>query len=251
MRVAIISDVHSNLEALFSVFKDIHEMGVERVYCLGDVVGYAAHPEVCLDFLLGEPLVKGFIVGNHDHYVVNFQEELEEIETFVNKNALAGLRHSRKRVSLEHLSAMASWPEKMVVEDLGLSLAHGSFSYDHYSRYIPKGQYWLVDGELRSFSSGVCVVGHTHDPYVYKDGDWFSGESKDPILVNGRKLLINVGSVGQPRDGDPRACYGLFIFEKETSFQLRRVAYDIDEAVRHIKMVGLPPFLGKRLKEGK
>ena len=213
-------------------------------------MGYAAHPEICLDLLLGEDLVKGFVLGNHNHYVISFQEKADEIRLFVNDYAFAGIKHACAKMTPDHLAAMSSWPKKLVIEDLGLSLSHSSFADDSFGRYVFRGSDLDAEEELNSCPTDLCAIGHTHSPYVYSGDDWFISGDEIPVLGKGVKTLINVGSVGQPRDRDPRACYGLLTFGKEVRFQFRRVVYDIDEAARYIKMVNLPDLCWERLFGG-
>lgn len=251
MRVAIISDVHSNLEALSAVLRDMAQMGVERVYCLGDVVGYGPEPLDCLMDILENESVKGFVMGNHDHYVVNFHKMADEIFELVNENAAAGIVYSRQQLVPPLLEAMASWPERLVVEELGLSLAHGSFADSHCFRYLNREDWVLPSLDLKACPTKICVVGHTHCPGVYRDGAWLNDDFPGPVIIDDVKTLINVGSVGQPRDRDKRACYGLFTFEERVSFSFRRIDYDVKAAIKSFKQVGLPAFSGQRLLLGR
>lgn len=251
MRVAVISDVHSNLEALTAVLKDIKAQGgVERIYSLGDVVGYGPCPRKCLEELLGHRRMAGFIKGNHDYGVGNFDSQADDLQDTVNTNAFAGMEYSRGQMTSELLAEINSWPEKLVVEDIGLSLAHGSFARNHMWRYVNEDDGFFADEELESSSTSICVVGHTHHPFAYQGGKWIAVVRDAPLLINGEKLLVNVGSVGQPRDLNPRASYGLFTFGKKMSFTLRRVVYDVAKTVKAIKLAKLPVFLHERLLSG-
>lgn len=250
MLVAVMSDIHSNFAALTAVLEDIEAGGVERIYSLGDVVGYGPFPLECLDTLLSNKLVRGLICGNHDSAVGNFFEKINEPKGgAIDQMALAGMRYSRWQIAPPLLAEINSWPQNMVVEDIGLSLAHGAFADDHLWRYVCKNDQFFANQELESAPTKICAIGHTHQPFAYRKGIW-EDIGHGALSIGEGKFLINVGSVGQPRDLDPRASYGLFNFGKETTFVLRRIPYDISKTVEAIKKAGLPEFLHKRLLLG-
>lgn len=244
MKIAIISDVHSNLEALKKVLKDIKSCEVDEVYCLGDIVGYGPEPGECLDEVRG---VAGKIVkGNHEEYL--FKIGLAEVE--VNKYAFAGLRYSLDNLSGSDLKFLESLPARIVDQELNLSLAHGSFSLPCTQEYIED---WKdAEMETRVVPTHLCFIGHTHEPRIFCEGRINVQAFEDYALSSPKKYIINVGSVGQPRDRDCRASYGvLTITEEGASYALRRVEYNIKKAKVKFLKAGLPELLADRLFSGR
>ncbi len=231
-RVVVISDVHSNLEALERVLEDVEEESPDLVICCGDVVGYGPRPSECLELVrdVADVVVK----GNHDHATVT-----GDISMF---NVAAGIavEWTRRRLSDEEIEYLASLPETETVEVDGVRVfvVHGS-PRDPIWEYVfpetPRGvlkEMVEVAGE-----PDVLLMGHTHVPMR---------EEVDGTLV------ANPGSVGQPRDGDPRAAYAVLEVEdgEVRGWEVRRVAYNVDRTAREIMEVGLPEELGARLYRG-
>lgn len=225
MRLAIISDVHSNLPALEAVLDSAYREGCQNVVCLGDVVGYGASPIQCLDLLeeKGIPV----ILGNHDA-------------------AAAG------RLSLDYLNEHARTAIEWTIHEIGparrerlarlpATLEREGMLFVHASPFEPLNWHYIFNQSearvaFREFVQPVCFVGHTHFPVSFQNPS------------DGRRL-INVGSVGQPRDRDNRACYGIFDTTTAT-FRWERVEYDIGTAVRAIIQAELPRYLADRLRMG-
>lgn len=241
MKFAIIADIHANLEAFEVVLEDAREQGCTHYACLGDVVGYGANPKECLDIVrdMGMPVVK----GNHDELCSS-----EEDAVGFNPHASAAVDWTRTQLPEE---------DKKWLRDLKYFRLVTTFSIVHASLDEPKS--WpYVFNKLDASSSflyqntGVCFFGHTHVPvaFVRDAGGTIRGGKYSKVNVEpGKKYFVNIGSVGQPRDGDPRAAYGIFDMDVK-EIELRRLEYDIDKAQNKIRSAGLPDRLADRLALG-
>jgi diadenosine tetraphosphatase ApaH/serine/threonine PP2A family protein phosphatase len=256
---AIISDIHSNIEALTTVLDDIKKRGIETIYCLGDVVGYAANPKECLDLVIEKT---GFCLqGNHDYAV------LYEPTNF-NMGAEAATYWTRKVLEQEADKQKADkrWKyigtQKMrwtLQEKLGQADAHLEFVHASPRRpineYIFPDDVYTTTGKIQALFERVkhiCFIGHTHLPGVFlADPDFYSPEElgeKYPIIPD-EKAIINVGSVGQPRDRDPRASY---VYVEDNVVHFVRLEYDHKTTAEKIYAVAeLDRFEGERLADGR
>ena len=243
MKIAIISDIHSNLAALQAVELDVKSQNVAFVYCLGDIIGYGPFPNECL--ITVTKLCKKIVKGNHEDSVCN-----PELEKDLNRYALASVRFTREKLNKEEMSFLSNLPAKLIVKWVDMALCHGSYTEPCIWKYI--GSEDKARKELENTPTKICVIGHTHNPFVFSNKEGlFEFLPDDLILDNGQKYLVNVGSVGQPRDGDCRASYGIFEFKKhQTIFNLRRIFYDIGQTEQAIKKTDLPIFLSERLFRG-
>ncbi len=242
--LAVISDIHSNHEALMSVLDDLKKQEVPKIVCLGDTVGYASGVRSCLRTVrgLGCPVLK----GNHDEAAC-----LPEPPEDLNETATAGIRFSSVRLSQTDRSWLQALPRTIVVE--GVTCTHASLEDESdwpYILFTEDAHYHFVNQ-----STHLAFCGHTHEPMV-----WWQESPKHPCLqqpgvdvvslpVKG-KVLVNVGSVGQPRDGDPRACYVIYRPDQNT-VEFRRVEYDIKRAQSKILRAKLPGFTAERLSLGR
>lgn len=245
MKVAIISDIHSNLEALIAVQADIISQSIRQVFCLGDVVGYGPFPRNCLN--LTRKISQIILKGNHEDCVCD-QTNLKER---LNNYAIEGIKFSIKRLTDEDISFINTFPLVKVIQELDLSLGHGSFYEPDKWIYIENPE--EARAELQRTLTRICFVGHTHIPYVFGSKKGLYEELPDDLLLDKEeKFLINVGSVGQPRDGDCRASYGILEYKNDGSvrFNLRRVFYNISQTKDAMKKTGLPPWLYERLFRG-
>jgi predicted phosphodiesterase len=240
MRYAIFGDIHGNWEALQTVLKDAQENGVDKYVCLGDIVGYNASPTECLEQVLdlGCPVVR----GNHDHYC-SYDSDLSDFHPLAAKV----IAWTRDQLSDEHLDYLRS---------LRYSQTVGGFTIVHSTLDMPE-KWGYVFEELEAethFSyqtTSVCFHGHTHVPLFFEKGASIRRDFYDELkLTLGKKYFINVGSVGQPRDGDPRAAYVIYD-TKTKEVKLRRLEYDIAAAQKKIRDAGLPERLAIRLEKGK
>lgn len=240
MKFAILGDIHANLDALEAVLADAAAQGATHHVCIGDIVGYNANPTECLARIraLDCPVVK----GNHD-------EESSASTEIVGLNplALSALLWTRDQLSSE---------DKKWLRELRLVRQVKDFTVVHATLDTPGSWSYVLNkfDAMSSFSyqfTQLCFFGHTHVPRIYVKGLSVTVENETFItLEKGRKYFINVGSVGQPRDGDWRASYAIYDAEAGT-VALRRVEYDLASAQRKILDAGLPPQLAERLAYGK
>ncbi len=249
-KAAFISDIHANLEALEKVLADIDSRRIQEIYCLGDVVGYGPDPEACTDLVMAR--AKATIRGNHDEAVVRGPVGFNPVA----RNAI---EWTRKRMT-PHFWSPASRRRWAFLRDLpllleweGVLLVHGS-PRDPTSEYIMDRDILFgppnMFSEIFSRFERVCMVGHTHIPGVFYEGPRFVPQRELPerIAFNGTKMVINVGSVGQPRDHDPRATY---VTCEDSVFRFHRIEYDFRVTQKKIRAIPrLDARLGERLAEG-
>jgi diadenosine tetraphosphatase ApaH/serine/threonine PP2A family protein phosphatase len=253
MKVAIISDLHSNREALEAVFAHIRASGVTTLYCLGDVVGYGPEPEFCVDLVRGHASL--CLMGNHD-------EALFRDASDFNPHARGAIEYTRARMKPKWFSSGEKKARWQWLKGLPLTHQEGRFLFVHGSPRDPVREYVLsTDGflnpdKLRSVFesfSGVAVAGHTHHPGLHDQDMRFHGlEGRETLtlaLPPDRKLFVNVGSTGQPRDGDARACYAVLEDHQVTWY---RIPYDYRATMQKIMDTGvLSEVLARRLAVGK
>ena len=233
MRIAIISDIHSNLEALEKTIELIKGNNIDETICLGDIIGYGANPNECIDLV--RQATPHVLLGNHDEAAVN----LSKTEYF-NPYARIAAEWTNKELTQEHKEFISQLP--FTVELHGLYFVHSSPFEPEEWHYILSP----VDAQMNFsyFSPPICFFGHTHVPAIYCEDLW----TRD--VVNGKKFLVNVGSIGQPRDNDWRLSFG--IFDTETwSYKNIRSEYNVKVASEKIRKVGLPKPLADRILVGK
>jgi len=240
MKFAIIADIHANLEAFQVVLNDIKEQKCTHYACVGDVVGYGPNPKECLKIVrdLNMPCVK----GNHDEYC-SIDEQLDGF----NPHAAEAVNWTRQQLSPD---------ERLWLRDLKYFRMVTSFSMVHATLDGPQRWGYVFDklAAAASFTyqnTGVCFFGHTHVPVAFiKDtvvrGGTYSKFKVDPS----KKYFVNVGSVGQPRDNNPKSAYVVYDMNEGT-IELRRLDYDIAAVQKKILDVGLPPRLAERLAYGR
>ncbi|MCZ6597210.1 MAG: metallophosphoesterase family protein [Planctomycetota bacterium] len=253
MKLAIISDLHSNKESLEAVFAHIRAAGIDDVVCLGDVVGYGPDPEFCVDLVRGH--TRWCLMGNHDEAIFRDASDF-------NPHARGAIEYTRRRMQPHWYSSTEKKARWKWLKSLPLRIQEGRFLFVHGSPRDPVREYVLsTDGilnpdKLRSiFDSfdAVAVGGHTHQPGVHDEDLRFHGlegaEEHSFDLTAGRKFFINVGSTGQPRDGDPRACYVVLEGDRVT---WHRVEYPFRTTMDKIMSTGqLSEILARRLAVGK
>ena len=241
MRIGILGDVHSNLEALEAVREAGFDRGVERWICLGDVVGYGADPAACLD-MVGD-LAAVILQGNHDAAVAGVQG----VEYF-NQHARRAVQWTRQTLCAERLSPLLGF---------GLTHTEAEAFFVHSEPGDPRAWGYVCDAAdaasaLLAVTERLLYVGHSHLAFICAAAREVRTvvETEGCLrLVADVRYLVNVGSVGQPRDGDPRACFA--IRDEETdSIELVRVTYDVTAARQKILDAGLPRFLADRLCQG-
>ena len=240
MTTVLLSDVHANLEALQAVLAEVDKRRPRRLICLGDVVGYGGNPNECLDLIRSRCQV--VLLGNHD------------------AAASGGPEVSRFNV---HARAAAEWTGRTLTREnreylqrLPLTSSQRGFFCVHASPAMPRDWEYLLDRfdaepQFSYFKEPVCYIGHTHQPKVYM-ADPNGAQSLPPDRLRldpGRRYIVNVGSVGQPRDRDPRACFVL-LNEGSGEIEYVRVPYDIAGAQAKIRAAHLPDVLATRLATG-
>ena len=273
-KFAIISDIHSNLEALQAVLADIEERGIKEVVCLGDVVGYGANPKECLDLVRERCRVT--LMGNHDHALL-FEP------THLNLPAERACFWTRQVLEDERDRELRNLRWKFLGE-LPVRVKEGDVVFFHASPRRPMNEYIFpedvftnpqkVMANFDRLDARMCFVGHTHQPGVFVDDPYFDPPNELPdspfYEVEEERAIVNVGSVGQPRDRDQRASY-VVVFRSPDALQVGtesmvatalscsveqiefvRVEYDIDRAVKKILAEpALDDLLGTRLYEGR
>jgi diadenosine tetraphosphatase ApaH/serine/threonine PP2A family protein phosphatase len=240
VRYAVLSDIHGNLEALEAVLADAATR-TDTLLCLGDLVGYGADPVACVETIAGR--AQTITYGNHEQAVAGGLD----LDWF-NPHARAAAEWTRERLDDDHLRYLTDLP--LVAEVGDATLVHASPDRPDEWDYLISAE----DGfsAFSAFATRLCFVGHSHLPGAWSLGS--SGPEHLPgsielSLERGRRYIVNVGSVGQPRDRDPRAAYTIWDAERGT-VSTRRVVYDVRTAASKILDGGLPRFLADRLGWG-
>lgn len=233
MKIALISDIHSNLEALETAFRAISETDAEVMYCLGDVVGYGADPAPCVELV--REYCDGVVLGNHDAAVAR-----EEGIGTLPKDARKAAQHNAALLSEEQRAYLADLPLR--IEAHGCTFVHAS--PDKPAAWKRLDSYPVAQAQFKHFDTDICFIGHTHIPAVMADKLGVLNVRK------GHRYLVNIGSVGQPRDRNPRLSFALFDTDA-FAYDLIRVPYNVERAAEKILTAGLPKSLATRLKEGR
>lgn len=256
MAVAIISDVHANAAALKVVLEEIRRRGITRIISLGDIIGYGPDPLECVDLVRKH--CEWSLMGNHDFSVLyeptNFNPGAEQAAYWTRQQFDAEPDVQKRRERYEFLGQLrVRVVEKVPGTDIPLLAVHGSPRRPINEYIFPDDCMTAPDKVTTIFERvpKLCVVGHTHVPGVFTDEPDFypPTELTDSCYrFNSEKAIINVGSVGQPRDRDPRAC---FVVMHEDRMEFVRLDYDVDETASKIKSIGpLSDWLGDRLYQG-
>ncbi len=232
MRIAIVSDIHGNLPAFTSTLSRIDTLAVDAIYCLGDILGYGPFPNECVDLVRERCTV--VIKGNHDCGVTG-----ETPLSFFNEYGREAIIWTNDRITEQN---------RTYVEELEYVWLNETLTLVHASPDDPPAwTYVFTWREARdcfsAFATDLCFIGHTHVPVVVGE------DSTINTFRRGVRFVINVGSVGQPRDGNPQASFGLLDTEQWT-YECVRVDYDIEQTARAIRENGLPLLLGERLFRG-
>jgi predicted phosphodiesterase len=239
-KYAILGDIHGNWEALTAVIEDAQAQGVTDHVCVGDIVGYNANPAECLEKVREMKCVT--VRGNHDHYCSN-EERLLDFQPL----AASVVAWTRKQLSENQSLHLKSLPMFAKVD--GFTVVHSTLDMPEKWGYV----FDTLDAQshFNYQTTTVCFYGHTHLPMVFEKQHRVtrSPYTKVKIAV-GRKYFFNVGSVGQPRDGDPRSAYVVYDVQAR-EVESRRVPYDIARTQEKIRKAGLPERLAVRLEFGK
>lgn len=243
MRIAFISDIHGNYEALLSVIDHIKNDKVDAYICVGDIVGYGANPNECIE-LVQELNCLCVVAGNHDYAAVNLTDL-----TYFNPIAYRAILWTQK---------MLEEKNKKYLETLSLQYSADNYLVVHSSPHNPQDWNYILsleeaENSFHYFKEQICFIGHSHVPFfVEKAGDNHSKLITEDIIEikEGCRYLVNVGSVGQPRDNDPRCAFVIYDLE-EKKILLKRVEYNIAQAQEKILRAGLPAQLAWRLEKGR
>lgn len=249
MKRALISDIHSNLEALEAVLADVRTQEIDEVFCLGDVVGYGANPCECIDRVTECKLC---LLGNHD------QGALFDPEGF-NTGAERAIFWTRSKLETSGPSPAARQRRWDLLGGLPRNRQDGNLLFVHGSARNPLNEYVFPEDiynrrkleKIFALIKQFSFQGHTHVPGVFTEGFEFSNpeELGYEYKLGKEKAMINVGSVGQPRDGDPRSCY---VVLEDDMVRFRRVEYPVEKTTEKIHAVPeLDNFLGDRLRDGR
>lgn len=240
-RYAVLSDVHANLEALDAVLESVGQTAAEDVLFLGDAVGYGPSPNECIDLLASA--CKVLLAGNHDRGAVG----LTDI-TYFNAYARDALEWTKGVITGENKNLLRSLPVKKALRDEDILLVHSTPKEPEEWHYLLT--LWDAEINFQYLDNRFCFLGHSHQPFIIEKLP--SGELvtyKDSTKIKERcKYIINAGSVGQPRDGDPRAC---FVTIDDEDVEIIRVPYDIAGVQTKMKKVRLPDRLIERLSIGR
>ncbi len=243
MKALIFADIHSNLEAFQSVLADAQEQGgFDEIWCLGDLVGYGADPGPCIDLL--RQYEHFCIAGNHD-WAAAGKLSLDEF------NPLAARANlwTASQLSDEHKEYLANLPLRLEMQDF--TLVHGSPVDPIWEYILSPSTAWT---SFQHFRTKFCLVGHSHIPFMCALTEdrciYVDFPIGTPVQLGELRLIVNPGSVGQPRDGDPRASYVIYDSAQNTLLRLR-AEYAVKTTMVKILKAGLPPFLAERLSYGK
>ena len=236
MKIGLISDIHSNLEALSAVISRLEKMNVDRVICLGDIVGYGANPVECIKLVREKCDV--VLAGNHDFAVAGNLSI-----SWFNQDALDSVIWTKKNIDDNMSNYLSSLPLTYVKEDV---------VYVHATPHKPEKWSYIVSMEdalyeFRYFRGSLAFVGHSHIAGIYcHDGSTHKNEIN---LERSKRYIINIGSIGQPRDGNPDAAFAVYD-DDHKRVNIEREPYDIDSAAQKIYDASLPEYLASRLSKG-
>lgn len=244
MRIAFISDVHANLEALETVLKHIDDNGkVDAIYFLGDAVGYGPDPDACISLI--QSVADVSVAGNHDHGLLG----ITDITAF-NPLAAEALQWSEDKISEQNLEVLKSWQLTNYLADESIFMVHASPDVPEKWQYVISVR--NMEMAFKSFTGRICLVGHSHIPFVTelnKAGQMIPyGKGPGRVqFADAARYVVNAGSVGQPRDQDPRAGY---IIIDDEGIEVVRVEYDFEATARRMVDLDLHVALSERIKYG-
>jgi predicted phosphodiesterase len=242
LRYAIIADIHSNLEAFTAVLNDVSKRGVSKILCLGDIIGYGPDPCACISLLQRQKYVA--VAGNHDLAAIGIIGTAD-----FHPDAVIANSWTREQLQPRDLDFLAGLPSD--VEEGNFTLVHAS-PREPIWEYLKSAE--IAKSNLPYFKSLFCFYGHTHKPVIIRCGEdnncvLSEFTEENDVAMEGSRLFVNPGSVGQPRDVDPRASYAVYDSETKT-IRLIRVPYDIAAVQAKMLKNGLPSGLISRLSYG-
>ena len=232
MRIAIISDIHSNLEALTSALEAIDAKRVDDIVCLGDTVGYGANPNECLS--LAHSRCSILLQGNHDAAAVDL--------------SVANQFTLNAQLSAIWTFGILSDENKELLRGLPQLKPQGDILFSHASPFEPEEWHYVISEfdtheAFDAFAERICFIGHSHIPVIFSD------RGKALSVEQSGRFIVNVGSIGQPRDGNPDLSFGIFDTDS-WSYENIRIEYDVETAAQKIRKAGLPRSLAERLYQG-
>ena len=230
--LAILSDVHANLEALQAVMDDVERRNIQDVYCLGDMIGYGPDPAPCLAICRSFQLC---LAGELEQFIANPIDENDSVMKRLERHH----RWNRSQLTTEQIQYLSGL--KNCHSDNEVTFAHGS-PLDYVDGYLFPEHIYETQKMERVFAAfdGIFLCGHTHLPGVHQKTEFHLPVTiDDKFRPNGKQAVINVGSVGQPRDEDPRACYVIY---DGSTIEFIRVEYDVETTKRKIRDLGWPPY---------
>lgn len=240
MRIAVLSDIHSNLAALDAVRADLPP--VDEIWVLGDIVGYGPQPNEVVRAL--QEMGARSVLGNHDGAAIGTVDAND-----FNPDARTAIEWTAEQLDANAKAYLGTLPEVRVSGDV--TAVHGS-PREPIWEYITSTS--IAAANLGYFETWLCLFGHTHLPAIFRAVDSrieiVGAEPGDPVRLDARRALINPGSVGQPRDGIRASAYAI-LDDREATAEFRRVEYDIDRTQRLMQDAGLPPRLAERLSWGR
>lgn len=240
MRFCILSDIHGNLEALRTTLEDARKENIDEYLCVGDVVGYGADPDECVKLVA--QVCSGCVAGNHDWAVLG-KFDLHRFNPFARDSVL----WTREHLSAQSRTVMEGWP--LLYRNDPLMMVHSDLQApEEFGYLLDVGDAELTFGWM---DRPVCFIGHTHVPMIFEEAkqEIVRLDEEHLDMQPGARYIINVGSVGQPRDGDSRAAYVILDTDAGT-IHFKRVEYDIPTAQEKIIRAGLPSILADRLSAG-
>lgn len=250
MKYAIFSDIHANSEAFEEVLKAIEAEGVDEMICCGDIVGYNASPDECVTTIIN--LGVRAIMGNHDKALIDPAEE-----RLFNQYGLAAIRWQRSQVTPNHQNYLSQLPLRLKVPGPNshdsFQVAHGSLDPQAPFEYISSPMEAVRMTEI--MTSDLCFIGHSHIAGIFsvdRDGDveyYRASYGFEMVLEPAKKYIVNVGSVGQPRDRNPQASFCLYDASTR-KVSIKRVDYNLESTISKVTKAGLPLFLADRLRIG-
>ncbi|MDR0953158.1 MAG: metallophosphatase family protein [Elusimicrobiota bacterium] len=245
MKYAVFSDIHSNYEALKVCLKKIEEISVDAYAFCGDLIGYGPSPEECAQAVMK---LKNFIpvMGNHDMSLFR-----SDFFNWFSDYARQSIIYTQKHLSQKSKDFISSFAESYQGKDF--AMVHGSF-FDPYRDYLLTAEQFILN--LDKWQGNLCFVGHSHVPFImsYKSNhmpqvDVFLGSDVTIKMLPGMRYIINPGSLGQPRDTNSMASFGIFDSAQQT-FRLIRLPYDIKTVQKQMQKAALPGILSTRLSHG-
>ena len=245
MRILVVSDIHANLVALETVLA--HGAPFDRIWCLGDVVGYGPEPNACIERLRDASRDLLCLAGNHDWAALG-KLDLEEF----NPDARRAAIWTHDQLTSANLEWLGALPERVPTQADKFTLVHGSPRYPIWEYVLTPA---VAFTNFDYFDTPICLYGHTHVPVIYRYGENDRTATADPLVentpikLNPDRLMINPGSVGQPRDGDPRSAYAILDLDTLTLTHYR-LEYNIAATQSKMEQFNLPPRLVTRLSYG-